>query len=118
MSFDQDVTEQLGAFARFGAVDGDPLEPKRYYSGGIYTKEPIAGRRDDSLVLGVVVQEFGDTRARGPGATDTETYWELYYNWILTNWAQLQPVVQVVDNPGGTERDTAVILGLHLALRF
>ena len=42
-------------------------------------------------------------------ATDTETYWELYYNLQMTPWAQLQPVLQLVDNPGGRDENGKLI---------
>lgn len=121
LSFDQKVTDRLGLFARYGVNDGDPLEPKQYYSAGFVVENPFAidGRDDDSLGLGVVVNEFTDGRSTVvANATDTETYWELYYNYQLNPLVQLQPVFQVVQDPGGVDQDDAVILGLHVALRF
>ncbi|MGF1633382.1 MAG: carbohydrate porin [Phycisphaerae bacterium] len=119
VSFDQDLSDQLGLFFRFGTADGDSVEPKRYWQGGFLVKEPIPGRVNDSFAAGVVVNEFGDDRmATVLDGTDAETFLEAYYNVHLTEWAQLQPVLQVIHDPGGTDRDTAVILGLHLALRF
>ncbi len=119
ISFDQNLTERLGVFLKFGVADGDPFEPKRFYAAGFVLEEPIPGRTNDSLALGVAVSEFTGARGRlVDDATDDETYIELYYNIHLTEWMQLQPVIQVVDNPGGRDRDTAVIVGAHLALRF
>lgn len=119
ISFDQDLTDRLGAFFRFGVVDGDPFEPKRYYSAGLHLTEPIAGRTEDTLAIGVVINEFTAERTRSiDDGRDAETYLELYYNYQVTEWMQLQPVFQVVFNPGGRDDDTAIIAGLHLALRF
>jgi Carbohydrate-selective porin, OprB family len=119
VSFDQDLTEQVGLFARFGTANDDPFEPKYYYSGGILLKEPFAGRKDDSVALGVVVNQFtSDREDFVVDSTSTETYFELYYNLQLTPWAQIQPVAQVILDPGGTDRDTEVILGVHVLLAF
>ena len=51
-------------------------------------------------------------------AAHSETYIEAYYNVYVTQWMQIQPVVQVVANPGGVHTSTEVILGVHVALRF
>ncbi len=119
LSFDQDLTGRLGAFFRFGVTDGDPLEPKRYYSAGLHLSEPLPGRTEDTLALGVVIHEFSDDRrAMIDDARSAETYVELYYNWQVTEWAYLQPVIQIIHNPGGRDDDTAIIAGIHLALRF
>lgn len=119
VSFDQNVTERLGLFFRFGFADGDPFEPERYYSAGFLLTEPLPGRKEDSLAAGVVVNEFTDARgALVDDGEDVETYLEVYYNVHITEWMQLQPLVQVIDNPGGRDRDTAVIVGAHVALRF
>lgn len=119
LSFDQNLTERLGVFLRYGVADGDPFEPDAYWSAGFVLDEPFPDRQNDSLALGVVLHGFNDDRdALIDDATDTETYFEAYYNVYLTEWAALQPVIQVVDNPGGRDRDTAVIVGAHLALRF
>lgn len=119
VSFDQDLTDRLGVFFRFGTPFGTPFEPKRYYSAGFNIKEPIPGRTKDSLTLGFALNEFTDARGDVVAdAEDTETYIELYYNWQLFPWLQIQPVIQVVDNPGGLDESTVVIGGVHLAFRF
>jgi carbohydrate-selective porin OprB len=120
LSFDQDlVPERLGVFLRYGVNDGDALEPRRSYSAGLLLHEPIAGRKKDSLGLGFVLSEFSRERVNAtPGGRSSETLVELYYNIQLTPWAQLQPLLQAVDNPGGADGDTVLIAGVHLALRF
>lgn len=119
LSFDQDLTEKLGTFFRYGVTDGNPFEPKQYYSAGFLIKEPIPGRKDDTLALGFALNQFSDNRSDTvANSSDNETYVELYYGLQLFPWLQIQPVLQLVDNPGGTDREAVLIGGVHVAMRF
>lgn len=119
LDFDQDITQRLGAFFRYGVVNDDPFEPSQYYAGGLYLKEPIPGRKDDGLGFGVVVNQFtsyhSDTVADSAPA---QIYYELYYNLQLTPWAGVSPWLQYVQDPGGVDESPYVILGFRLGLRF
>ena len=89
------------------------------FSAGFDLKAPYPTRPRDDFAVGIVYNVFSDERDDViDDATEYEAYLEAYYNIFVTQWLQLQPVLQVVDNPGGQNSTTEVILGIHAALRF
>jgi carbohydrate-selective porin OprB len=119
VSFDQEIAENFGLFFRYGIGDQNEFEPREYWSVGFDWTGPIPGRPRDDLAVGFVMNRFGGQRDDVvANAADYETYVEAYYNYRLSDAVQLQPMVQVVTDPGGTNRSTEVVLGLHVALRL
>lgn len=120
LSFDQDITRQLGLFFRYGFADQNVFEPRQYISYGFNIKEPIPGRTKDDLSIGVVHNLFapGWEASNSARNADYETYIEAYYQAWLTPWMFLQPAVQIVTDPGGMSRSTEVVGVVHLGLRF
>jgi carbohydrate-selective porin OprB len=119
LSFDQNVTADLGLFARYGFADQSEFNPKHYWQAGFDWKGVIPGRPKDDLAIGVVQNIFTDRRkATIAKAADYETYVEAYYNVVVYDWFQIQPVLQVLANPGGVTQEPSWILGVHLAFRF
>lgn len=120
VSFDQDITKQLGVFFRYGYADQNVLEPRQYISYGIDIKEPIPGRKMDDLAIGVVHNVFapGWESSNSARNGDYETYIEAYYQAWLTPWLFLQPAVQIVTDPGGMSRSTELVGVVHMGLRF
>ena len=119
LSFDQNITKTFGLFARWGYGDQDEFTPQQYWSAGFDWTGPIASRPKDDLAIGFVQNLFSHERAAVvPDATGSETYVEAYYNLYLYQWLQLQPMLQVVVSPGGTNSQTELIAGIHVAMRF
>lgn len=120
LSFDQDITRQLGVFFRYGYADQNALEPRQYISYGIDIKEPIPGRKKDDLAIGVVHNVFapGWEMSNASRTGDYETYIEAYYQAWLTPWLFIQPSVQVITDPGGYSRSTEIATAIHMGLRF
>jgi carbohydrate-selective porin OprB len=79
----------------------------------------IPSRPKDDLALAVAQNIFLSQRAATvTNPADYETYVEAYYNWVVYDWFQVQPVLQVLANPGGKDEAPAWILSVHLAFRF
>jgi carbohydrate-selective porin OprB len=119
ISFDQNVTKNLGLFVRWGYGNQHEFTPQQYWSAGFDWTGVIPWRPKDDVAIGLVQNIFSDERhAVVQNGSDNETYLEAYYNVYLTQWMQAQPFVQVVDNPGGIARATETIAGVHVGFRF
>jgi porin len=105
--------------------------------GGLALRDPLPGRKDDTFAVGFGFVELGanavgyseDAAFYNPGVyvpkRSYEGVFEANYQYQATPWAQLQPSVQYVRNPGGGVADSsgrkvrdAVAAGLRLNLTF
>jgi len=113
---DEDDTQGLGAFARYGYA-GDDVNPVRIFwsAGGQY--QGLIPRRDDDVVAVGWAQGRLDKAA---GFTEShETVMEAYYNAAVTGWFNVTPSVQYVIHPGGMEAvKDAVVLGVRIQMSF
>jgi porin len=109
------------AFAEVGLGDEQVNQIGSYLGGGLTFTAPLPSRAQDELGLAMAAARNGSNferavRARGGQATG-ETTMELTYLAQLASWLAVQPDVQYVIHPGGTQaRRNAVVLGLRLAL--
>jgi hypothetical protein len=109
LSLDQQLTEKLTVFARYGQRDRDAYTTRRAWSiGGQYTGL-LPQRKSD--VLGFA---YGQIQAAGAIADSQEKLAELYYKVQLTSQIAIAPVVQYLINPAGSSGSDAVTA---LALR-
>lgn len=111
---DEDDTQGLGLFARYGLTDGDVNEIRQFWSLGAQYQGLLPGR--DSDVLGAGLASGCLSPQAGFGESN-ETVMEVYYNIMITPWLSLTPDLQYVANPGGEGRD-AVIGGVRLQVSF
>lgn len=119
VSFDQEVAKNVGLFFRYGIGGQNEFTPREYWSFGVDFIGPVPGRPRDDLAIGLVMNRFSDKRDDVVAhAADNETYIEAYYNYWVSDAMQIQPILQVVTNPGGVDRSTEVMVGVHVALRF
>ncbi len=119
LDFDQNITADLGLFARYGFADQNEFVPRQFWQVGFDWKGIIPGRSKDDLALAVAQNRFSSQRQRiTANAANSETYIEAYYNAVIYDWVQLQPFLQVLENPGGRREDAAWILSMHLIFRF
>lgn len=107
--------------------------------GGLALRDPLPGRKDDTFALGFGLVEIGsgavgsraDLAFYNPGVftprRDYEAVLEATYQCQATPWAQIQPDLQYIRNPGGGLADPlrpnrkvgdAVTAGLRINLTF
>ncbi|MEJ0019254.1 MAG: carbohydrate porin [Acetobacteraceae bacterium] len=126
----------LSAFARIAGSPGDRNLVSFYLDAGLAYKGLFPSRGDDTAGIGFGYARIGgnargldqDTRNFGsPGfpIRDQEMVLELSYQFQVTPWMTLQPDLQRVfhpggnvQNPDGSIRRDALVLGLRSALTF
>ena len=118
LSFDQNVTANLGLFARYGYGDQNEFNPRQYWQAGFDWTGVVPGRPKDDLALAVAQNIFSSRRAATSNASTAETYIEAYYGLMVYDWLEVQPVLQVLVDPGGMKQDSDWIMSVHLAFRF
>ena len=125
LSFDQAVFKEngddedsqgLGVFARYGANRGDVNEIRHFWSAGAQYQGLVPGRDDDVLGFGV---SRGHLSSRAGFTSSQETAMELYYNARITPWLNVSPSVQYIFSPGGDhDVNDAVVVGLGVKIAF
>ncbi|HEX4083364.1 MAG TPA: carbohydrate porin [Chthoniobacteraceae bacterium] len=110
---DPDADRDINFFTR---VMGTPQSDRNLIdfsaNAGFTFHEPIPGRSDDTLGLGMgyahvsnrasdLDKDTGDYSQSGYPVRSGETFVELTYQYQLTPWCQLQPDFQYIFNPGG-----------------
>lgn len=106
---EQPLAGDATAFFRIGlspdAASGIPLD----LQAGVSVPAPLPRRPDDQLSLGVALAELRDGR--------TETAFEATYVLAISGHVSLQPDLQYVLYPGGTQPSATVLaLRLHLEI--
>jgi porin len=104
-------------------------------NGGLSLRDPLPGRKDDAFAAGFGYVRLGpnaigygeDAALYNPGSPvrSAETVLEATYQYQATAWAQIQPDLQYVINPGagilnaaGGKAGDALVGGLRVNLTF
>ncbi|AAR36661.1 carbohydrate porin [Geobacter sulfurreducens] len=112
ISADQQVTDKLTLFVRYGQRDEDVYATKMAWSAGGQYAGLLPERKDD--VLG-----FAYGQVKAVGADSQEKLAELYYKVQVNEQISIAPVVQYLINPlGDSSRDDVVALGLRSLISF
>jgi len=109
VSLDQQITDKLTLFARYGRSDEDVYEVNQAWSAGGQYAGLFQGRDED--VLGLA---YGQIKAVGAVADSQERLAEVYYKYKVSEQIEVAPVVQYLVNPSGNSGAENV---LALALR-
>ena len=109
VSLDQQITDKLTLFARYGRSDEDVYEVNQAWSAGGQYTGLFQGRDED--VLGLA---YGQIKAVGAVADSQERLAEVYYKYKVSEQIEVAPVVQYLVNPSGNSGAENV---LALALR-
>jgi hypothetical protein len=118
ISFDQELSEKVGVWVRFGTQGGEVAQFDRHASLGVQVKNPIGLESD---VLGAA---FGSTfiskeYKEASGLHQNEYYGEVYYNASLIRNVSLSPDIQYVVHPGGNgDVNNIFIYGLRAQFDF
>ena len=114
VSLDQQITDKLTLFARYGEQNEDVYDLKRAWSAGGQYVGLIPNRADD--VLGFA---YGQIQASDPTVTSQEKLAELYYKIKISDQIEVSPHVQYLVNPAGNRAaDDVVVLALRSQISF
>ncbi len=102
----------LGAFAQYCWAPADRNDVPHYVGGGLVYKGLFRNRDDDTTGVGVAHAIFSPQLGRNP-----ETAIELFHKIQFSEFIVLQPDLQYIVSPGGTERD-AFVFGLRYEVVF
>ncbi len=121
LSFDQEITESLGIFARYGWQRGSVSQVEHAWSAGLQFFGKFYGRKDDTFGLAYGMAIIGDDwkdANSGINAGD-EHHAELYYNLSVNEHLNVSPDIQWVKNPNG-DRDNGDVwaFGIRAQLSF
>jgi len=111
LNFDQQITDQLGLFFRFGWQDPAVRATEFFWSFGGKWAGPIPARRQDALFAGVCQNILGEDYQRENDSTRAETLLEIYYSVALTDWLWLVPDVQVIVDPAASRQAHTTVIG-------
>ena len=129
ISFDQELTDILGIFARYGWRDpdvylnGDDFSLERSWSSGPQIKGCMWGRPDDVTGLGfgqiVPSDKYRDANSL---VAKTESHLEWYYNCKVNDYLRVSPDLQIIWRPYGKDaangKGTIVVTGLRGQVEF
>jgi porin len=130
----QDPSQGIGIFGRFGISDGKANPIHQFYSFGFGGKGMIPTRDHDRFGIGYYYMKIsGDLRDTFPPlllnrvGLDHEQGVELFYNIAVTPWLHITPDLQFIDAArnkapllpaGGKSIGTAVVAGLRVRVDF
>ena len=129
LSFDQELTDNLGIFARYGWQDpkvymnGSDFSLEQSWSIGPQIKGVLWGRPDDVVGIGFgqIIPSNKYKQANNLQAK-TESHMECYYNFKINEHLSLSPDLQVIWQPYGKDSangdGTIVVGGLRGQLDF
>ncbi|HEO63707.1 MAG TPA: hypothetical protein ENN78_00360, partial [Candidatus Omnitrophica bacterium] len=121
LSFDQEITDVLGVFARYGwqnpevYADGAGFSLEQSWSTGIQLAGSLWGRDDDvfAIAFGQVMPSDDYKKANGLKAK-TESHLEAYYNFKVNDHLSVSPDIQVIWDPYGGDAvngDKTILVG-------
>jgi porin len=108
---DEDHSQGIGVFGRFGMADRDTNPVENFYSAGIGGKGIIPGRDNDTFGIGYYYINASDKFRfihKGQGG-------EIFYNIEVTPWIHITPDFQIID-PGLKRVETNYIAGIRFKI--
>ncbi|MCZ6699368.1 MAG: carbohydrate porin, partial [Planctomycetota bacterium] len=115
---EEDPTQGVGLFGRFGWNTGDANPFETFYSVGVGGKGIVPKRDNDTFGLGYYYLDMSDD-IPALANQKSEQGVELYYNFEVTPWLHITPDLQVIIDPGGnSDRDVAIAAGVRAHVTF
>ena len=131
ISFDQELTDNLGAFLRYAWQDpeqrlnglDDDFSLEHSWSAGMQLKGSIWGRENDVLAVAVgQAIPSDDYKKTGSLNAKKEGHFETYYSYKVNEHLTLSPDLQVIWNPYGDDatngKDTITVFGMRGQVDF
>jgi len=115
---DEEDTQGLGAFFRYGYAPSKRNDLTNFWSIGLQYQGLLDGRDDDVVGVGFAQGFYADS-ADATYNNDYESVVEVYYNALVTPWLSISPNIQYVTNPGGVDGvSDAVVAGVRAQITF
>jgi carbohydrate-selective porin OprB len=124
ISMDQEITDAITAFARFGWQNDDVYAVEYAGSLGFQVAGSLWGRDEDMFGLGYARSEIGEDyrdslRADGMRTAPAEQSIEAYYSFKVNDHISLSPDIQYAkDREGKESEDSVFVFGLRAQLDF
>ncbi len=130
ISFDQELTDNLGAFLRYAWQDpdvflnGEDFSLEYSWSGGVQILGNLWGRDEDiaGLAIGQLIPSGDYKNADSSRNASDENHFEAYYNYKVNDHLTLTPDLQIIWNPYGDDATngsgTVVVSGLRGQVDF
>jgi len=131
MSIDQELTSNLGAFARYGWQNpkvylnsSSDFSLERSWSSGVQLKGALWKRHEDviGLAFGQMLPSRDYKKADSSRNAHAESHLELYYNYKLNEYFMLSSDVQMIIDPYGDDAiggdDAITVFGTRGQLSF
>lgn len=114
---EQDPTQGVGIFGRFGAADEDTSVVGQFYSIGIGGKGIIDGRDQDRFGAGYFHTVLSDELPNliSPLLFDDVDGVEVFYNIEVNPWLHITPDFQYI-NPGDNRIDDTYVAGIRMKI--
>jgi len=111
---EEDPTQGIGIFGRFGWARQNVSPVCHAYSLGLSGKGVIPCRDNDTTGIGYF---FNDLSNALPDQFHSEQGFETYYNIEIAPWLHISPDLQIIINPGGTDdRDVSLVGGVRVKM--
>jgi porin len=115
---DQDPSQGVGVFGRFGWSPGKFNPVKAFYSVGLGGTGLLPNRDRDRFGLGYYYLDLSNDFP-GIFRLGAEQGIELFYNIEVFPWLHITPDIQVIVDPGGRSlRDPAIVYGIRTQMSF
>jgi len=130
ISLDQELTDNLGMFARYGWQDpdvylnGEEFSLEQAWSTGLRIAGSAWGREDDivGIAVGQIMPSGEYKKSDSSRSAKDEGHFEAYYNYKVNDHLVLAPDLQVIWNPYGDDasngNNTITVMGLRGQLDF
>ena len=122
LSFDQEIADGLGIFARYGwqnpkvFLNGEDISLEQSYSAGMQVAGSAWKRDDDvlGLAFGGVIPSDDYKKSDSALKAGTEHHLEAYYNYKVNDHLSISPDIQVIWGPYGGDAangDKTIVVG-------
>ena len=108
ISFDQQISEKAGLFARAGYHNDEVYEVEWQWTVGTELNRLFPGRSKDRLGIGFAGLHISDKVE----LNDTEFHFEAYYKFLVADSFTITPNVQYVANPFGDSSGSGIFAGM------
>ena len=123
ISFDQEISETITLFGRFGSQKETIYEIGKAWSFGAQLSGSLFGREDDCLGFAygaaILGKDWREDNLLSGTRLNHEFCSEVYYRLCVNENLAVSPHAQWITNPGGeSSRDNVFVFGLRFQLCF